>query len=327
MKLDLNLLKRLLVIKHPSKYEWPMLSFIINECYRIKNLEFQMDDFANIFITKNTNNPEYYPCVVAHTDEVLAHKNKEVVIKNGKIKGRDRLTGKRIGLGMDDANGICCALQLLKVIPDLKVCFTTEEEIGFNGADCAADNLDFFYNVSYLIQADRRGSSDLITYTNFIYSASEEWLEEATPIMAKYGYSEQAGIGTDIGVLAEKLQISGVNISCGYNKEHTDQEYTVIKDLENCLNFMEALLLNIPCERSYEIKINYKAYNTYYPSYKSKFNSYNRLYDGGFDPYDDDWDYPETGPKESEPEDWENWCRTCKTMDCMHCPHDNVAVL
>ena len=49
MKLDLALLKRLLVIDHPSKQEWPMLSFIINECYKIGNLEFEMDCYNNIF--------------------------------------------------------------------------------------------------------------------------------------------------------------------------------------------------------------------------------------------------------------------------------------
>lgn len=68
MKLDLNLLKRLLVIDHPSKQEWPMLSAIINECYKIDGLEFSIDSYANIFIIKNTTNPEYYPCIVAHTD-------------------------------------------------------------------------------------------------------------------------------------------------------------------------------------------------------------------------------------------------------------------
>ena len=316
MKLDLHLLKRLLVIDHPSKQEWPMISFIINECYKIKGLEFHMDEYCNIFITKNTTNPEYYPCVVSHMDCVLAHSNKDIVIKNGVIRGKDRLTGKRIGLGMDDANGICCALQLLKVIPDLKLCFTTEEEVGFLGADCAAENLDFFYNVSYLIQADRRGKSDLITYTNGIYSASNEWLEEATAVMAAYNYTEQTGIGTDIGVLAEKLQISGVNISCGYSKEHTDQEETVIKDLQNCLNFMEALLLTVPCNRQYEIKIDYLPYNRNYYSFYPREDEY--VYG-----YSDD-EYDKYAQKINNPPNWEKICGECKTMDCMHCPHDDL---
>lgn len=300
MKLDLNLLKRLLVIDHPSKHEWPMLSFIINECYKIGNLHFEMDGYCNIFITKNTTNPEFFPCVVSHIDCVIPNEHKEIKIKNNRITGKDKSTGKQIGLGADDVNGICCALQLLKVIPDLKVVFTTEEEVGFCGANYAAQNVDFFYNVSYMIQADRHGKSDLITHTNGIYSASEEWLKEATPIMAQYGYSEAWGIGTDIGVLAEELQVSGVNISCGYYNEHTNNETTVIPELQNCLDFMESLLKNIPFDKQYNIQIAYKAYNKY-----SNFN----------------WDYDKKNTLVDDyPLDDEFLaCKYCQSYDCMHC--------
>lgn len=293
MKLDLNLLKRLLVIDHPSKQEYPMLSAIMNECYKIGNLEFEIDSYCNIFITKNTNNPDYFIGVIAHTDCVKPHPNKAIKIKNGKIFGRNPVTGKQIGLGADDTVGICIALQLLKELPDLKVCFTTEEEVGFCGADVAAENINFFHDVSYLMQADRHGGSDLITYTNGIYSASEEWLQKVTPIMAKYKYKEEYGIGTDVGILSEKLELSGVNISCGYHSEHTDFEYMVISEIQNCLNFMEEIAKTILPDKQYEIKILYKPYTKYNLS--------------------DDY------PRESEiviP------CDHCKDWDCMNCPHD-----
>ena len=302
MKLDLRLLKRLLVIDHPSKQEWPMLSFIINECYKIGGLDFEMDSYNNIFITKNSSNPEYYPAVVCHTDCVLPHKNKQVDIQQGKIFGKDVKTNKRIGLGMDDANGICCAIQLLKSIPNLKVCFTTEEEIGYNGAYSAAENIDFWYNVSYMIQADRHGKSDLITFTNGIDSASDKWLEEASGVMAEFGYSEAPGIGTDIGVLAEELKISGVNISCGYYKEHTDKEYTIISELQNCLNFMEKLLFTIPTDKQYDIKIEYVPRTQTYGGWD--WNCRSDAYDDSPREYDDDDDLP---------------CHYCTDYDCMNC--------
>lgn len=303
MKLDLNLLKRLLTIDHPSKQEWPMLTAIINECYRIPGLEFELDNYSNLLITKNITNPDYYACVVAHTDCVIPHSNKSVKIKDNKITGRHSVTNKQIGLGMDDTVGICCALQLLKKHNNLKVCFTTEEEIGFNGAYEASENIDFFHDVSYFIQADRHGASDLITYTNCIYSASELWLEEATPIMAKYGYSEAHGLGTDIGVLAQALELSGVNISCGYYNEHTDKEYGVISEIENCLNFMDELLDRIPLDKQYEIKIAYHPYNVYNSSKH-------------------DFDYYDLKTKEDHPTD-EDWipCNTCRDFDCMNCPY------
>ena len=312
MKLDLKLLKRLLVIDHPSKQEWPMISFIMNECYRIGNLEFEMDSYANIFIKKNTTNPEFYPCVVAHMDCVKPHSKKEVKIKNGKIFGRNPVSGKQIGLGMDDANGICVALQLLKVIPNLKVCFTTEEECGFLGAEAASDNIDFFCDVSYFIQADRHGKSDLITYTNCIYATSELWLQEITPIMAKYKYSEEYGIGTDIGVLAETLQLSAVNVSCGYYREHTDSEYTVISELENCLNFIEEIINTVPVDKQYEIVIDYKAYNRYYGTrwdFEPDYSSYGSK--------------PKLIGNNDYPREWDDDlpCSKCKDFDCMNCPH------
>ena len=305
MKLDLNLLKRLLVIDHPSKHEWPMLSAIINECYKIGNLYFEMDGYCNIFITKNTSNPDFYPCVVAHTDCVIPCEHKKIKMKGNKIVGIDGKTNKRTALGADDTNGICCALQLLKALPDLKVCFTTEEEIGFLGAEYAADNIDFFYNVSYMIQADRRGNKDLITHTNGIHSASEAWLQEVSGIMAKYHYSEQYGIGTDIGVLAEKLQISGVNISCGYSSEHTVNESINVADLQNCLNFMLEIIKTVPLDKQYEIKIEYKPYTRYYDEY--------------YKHYYDDYEPKALGYDDFPKDDEHLACEHCSTYDCMNC--------
>lgn len=310
MKLDLNLLKRLLVINHPSKHEWEMLSAIINECYNIRGLHFEMDGYCNIFITKNTSNPDYYPCVVCHTDSVVSCDHKGLKIKNNRITGYDKMTKKQTALGADDTNGICCALQLLKVIPDLKVCFTTEEEIGFCGAEYASDNIDFFYNVSYMIQADRRGKADLITHTNGIHSASEIWLQEVSGLMAKFKYSEEYGIGTDVGVLSEKLQISGVNISCGYYNEHTVNETTVIPELQNCLNFMEAILKTVPLDKQYEIKVDYRPYSRYY-NYYDMYEPKASSPDDAMKHVDTSYDFPR--------DDDYLACDHCHTYDCMNC--------
>ena len=289
-----------------------MIAFVINECYKIGNLQFDIDGYANIFITKNTTNPEYFPCVVAHMDCILDCANKEVVIKDNKITGRDRLKGTQVGLGADDAVGICVALQLLKVMPDLKVCFTTEEEVGFKGADIAADNVDFFYDVSYLIQADRRNNSDLITFTNGIYSASETWLEQVTGIMAKFNYKEATGIGTDVGVLAERLQLSGVNVSCGYAKEHTNNEYIIIPDAQRCLNFIKSILETVILDRQYEIKVNYTNYYRYYNPNKKDY-TWNDQYNYDLDEIDKD--YP----------GYDDFlmCNNCKDFDCMNCKYYN----
>lgn len=312
MKLDLELFKRLLVIDHPSGSEWPMLSAIINECYKIGGLTFELDNYANILITKNTTNPVYYPMVIAHTDCVLSNSNKQVVINGDIISGRDAKTGKQIGLGSDDTAGVVCAIQLLKVCPNLKVLFTTEEEIGFVGAGVAAENIEFFLDVSYMIQADRHGKHDLITYTNGIYSASKEWLDCITPIMAKFGYSEEYGLGTDVGRIARTVEISGVNISCGYSKEHSNQETTSISALTNCLNFMYKILLTVPLNKQYTTD-SFNNYG-YYGSYgldKARGNTY----------YDDEYDFAHYPSLQDDSPGWDDIpCNNCKNnMDCMNC--------
>ena len=216
MKVNLKLLKRLYLIDHESTNEHDMISFILNYCYKIPHLIFSIDKERNLFITKNTTNPENYACVVAHMDTIHNFTSaRELVIKNNIITAKYIKSGIQCGLNADDCNGILVALQLLETLPNLKVCFTTQEEIGGIGAYEAANNIEFFLNVRYLIQADRRGNKDLITHTNGIDSASEKFVEDIQSLMEKYNYSESIGTFTDIGVLASKLLISGVNVSCG----------------------------------------------------------------------------------------------------------------
>ena len=65
------------------------------------------------------------------------------------------------GLGADDKNGIWIALKCLEQFPVLKIAFFKEEEIGCGGSSVA--DMSFFKDCRYCIQADRKGSSDLIT--------------------------------------------------------------------------------------------------------------------------------------------------------------------
>lgn len=317
MKLDLKLLKRLYLVNSPSRGEQPMMSFIINHCYKIPNLKFEIDHYNNLFITKNTTNPEYYPCVVAHMDRVVTnHGPYRVVVNNGVIKGEHIRNGLPSGLGADDSNGICIALQLLKEMPNLKVVFTTEEEIGAIGAREAALNIDFLNDVMYFLQADRRGSSDLITDTNGITVVSPEFLTDLSPIMIKYGYQEDpTGTLTDIGELCEQLKICGCNISCGYYGAHSSKEYTVISELQNCLNFMEEVI-NTLQGKVYELDVKY-TYSSYY----------NDGYDFDWSPDMEDWEKYDAACRKAEAEapkeiDYESIpCDKCRDMDCMNCKY------
>lgn len=302
MKVNLKLLKRLYLIDHESINEHDMISFILNYCYKIPHLIFAVDSERNIFITKNTTNPENYACIVAHMDTVHSFTTaRELIIHDGVISAQYIKSGLPCGLNADDCNGILVALQLLETLPNLKVCFTTQEEIGGKGADVAADNIEFFLDVRYLIQADRRGKSDLITHTNGIDSASEEFVKDIKSLMEKYGYLEGIGTFTDIGILANKLLISGVNVSCGYYNEHTFKECCNINELNNCLNFIHDIIISLDGQDTF-YKI--EAQNSY-----EYIHDYSK-YDYGNYSYDD-------SPKD----DYSLPCDHCSNQDCMNCKY------
>lgn len=309
MKLNTKLLKDLYMIDHPSGSEQQMITFILNYCKNIPNITFELDHYNNLFVTKNTNNPETYACLLAHTDQIETNKGAyRVYESNGVMYGLHKIDGSRCGLGCDDANGICVALQMLEELPDLKVIFTTEEEVGAKGAVEACFNTDFLYNIRYFLQADRRGASDLITHTNGIDVVTDEFILDLSPIINKYGYSENTGTFTDVGELVENVRVCGVNISCGYYLEHTVNEYCKISELENCLNFIYEILTTLTSDKQYHIEVLNK--------YSSNYNYY--------------WDYephPDKAEEEypSESSDYysdfsDNLpCDKCRDMDCMNC--------
>lgn len=317
-QLNTDLLKTLCEIVHPSQREQAMISFILNFCYSIEGISFELDEANNLFIEKNTTNPEVFPCLVAHMDEILHYTGTKCArIKGNKIYGYYKKTGKQCGLGLDDTFGIYICLHCLFCLTDVKVCLTTQEEMGCVGAELAALNIDFFDNCRFLLQADRMGGQDLITHTNGIDITSDEFLKDIDPLLEKYKYKEARGTMTDVGTLKENINLSAVNISCGYYCAHTHKEYGNLTELQNCLNF----ILDI-------IRLNNKVYkHTADLTY-----SYSRFLSGGWK-YDNEeeeyaygrrYSYTYEDPDEYYYEQLAKNCETCKTYNCEECAHSHL---
>lgn len=333
MKLDIKLLKKLCLIPAASRNEQPMISFILNYCYNIDNLEFELDHYNNLFITKNTNNPDYYPCVIAHMDRIITHKGPYGVnVKAGTITGFHKVDKSPCGLGLDDGVGICCALQLLDKLPNLKVVFTTEEEIGAIGAREATTNIDFLSNVRYFLQADRRGNSDFIVHTNGIQVSSPEFIKDLTPLMHTYGYLQATGTLTDVGEFCEELGISGCNLSCGYYGAHSSKEYGIIEDIQRCLDLMEEIILTLPEDKVYTLEVKkywYSKEDDPYGLYRDYYGYDDDTYDFEWKPDEDAWEKYDEACKKAEEEAPKELaydeipCDYCKNMDCMNCKYVN----
>ena len=236
----MELLKQLYCIHSPSGNERAMKKFIRRYIRKhIPGAKIETDQTGNLYIIKGT--APSYPCIVAHLDQVQRAHSKDFSLMETKelIFGYSRKRRRQEGLGADDKNGIWIALRCLERYGILKVAFFVEEETGCRGSSQA--RMEFFNNARFVIQPDRRGYKDLVTTIGWTELCSREFLMAAG--YERFGYQETEGAMTDILALKENgLAVSCINLSCGYYEPHTDMEFTVKKDLLNCLKLVEHII-------------------------------------------------------------------------------------
>ena len=158
----MKLLKKLYSIHSKSGKEQKMIKFLL---WWIRNnvpgAKVELDrEVGNIYITKGI--ADTYPCLVAHIDQVQSIHSRDFQA----IETKDIIFGyspknKRLeGLGADDKNGVWICLKCLLKYDVLKCALFVGEEVGCVGSSKA--DMDFFKDVRFVIQCDRRGSNDLI---------------------------------------------------------------------------------------------------------------------------------------------------------------------
>lgn len=241
--MNTQLLKKLYSIYSPSGKEEKMIRFLSSYIRTLPgNISISQDQYGNLYVVKGIG--ESYPCLVNHIDQV-AHCNhsgdfkaietKEIIF--GYSPGKRRFEN----LGADDKNGIFICLECLKKYDTVKVAFFKEEETGCIGSSNAC--MPFFSDVRFVLQPDRKGNSDLITSIGYSELCSEGFIEAVEA--EKWGYNEKNGLITDVLILKENgLEVSCVNLSCGYYNAHSGEEITVKKDLMKCLSFVEHIIEN-----------------------------------------------------------------------------------
>lgn len=235
---DLDLLKVLVEKQSPSKTteEAAFIQWLSAYCSK-KGYEVTKDSHRNIYVTKGFSSA--FPCIVAHTDTNQdLHSSLELVRIGDILMGWNKLKGTQCGAGFDDKVGILIALQCLEIFENIKAFFPALEEVGYIGSSKA--NMKFFDDVGYCFQPDRNSrKNDICSYTNGTDTASKEFISTLAHVMLNYDYKEAQGVGTDIGELKwNGLKCSAVNVSCGYFREHYDEEVCSVSLLHNCLNFI-----------------------------------------------------------------------------------------
>lgn len=206
-----------------------------------QNTVTSVDEYGNLYVVKGSHE-RTVNCVIAHLDinQRTITDDIEMLEINNWILGIDRATGQQIGLGHDDKTGVYFCLQALKRFKNIRAFFPLDEEVGCVGSRSASP--EFFENVGFMLQLDRRGYGDISTYTNGNDVLSLDTQKEFQPLLDAYGYKYTRTVSTDVGFLVGAIDIQGTNISCGYYNEHSNNEVLNTLQYDNAEQFGFSLL-------------------------------------------------------------------------------------
>ena len=156
------------------------------------------------------------------------------------------------GLGADDRAGVFAIIKILQSGYRPSVIFTTDEEAGGIGANTLAnDYVDCpIPNLKYMIELDRRGTNDCVFY--------DCYCPEFVKYVESFGFCEKWGSFSDISFLMPMWMICGVNLSVGYEDEHSYVETLNINTLFDIIRKVKNMLdeTDIPDFEYDELKYN-----------------------------------------------------------------------
>lgn len=138
------------------------------------------------------------------------------------------------GLGSDDRAGIFAILQIVQSGLRPSIILTTDEERGGLGAQKLAKRECPIPFLRYMIQLDRRGNNDCVFYDCYCPSFIE--------YVESFGFLEKKGSYSDISFLMPAWQVCGVNLSVGYEDEHSYTEHLDINALFRTIKIVTKML-------------------------------------------------------------------------------------
>lgn len=137
------------------------------------------------------------------------------------------------GLGADDRAGVYAIIKILDGGFHPHIIFTTDEEKGGLGAD-ELGKLACPFNAKYIIELDRRNTNDCVFYD----CGNEDFIK----YIQSFGFVKSYGSFSDISILCPQWKVCGVNLSVGYQNEHSYSEFLNIKALERTINILKKML-------------------------------------------------------------------------------------
>lgn len=220
--------------------------------------------------------------LVAHMDTVFPNPPKELYYDQKK-----NVMWSPIGAGFDDRAGIYAIIRLLKKGYKPSIILTTDEERGGLGADkLVTDKAEAPTDLKYLIELDRCGAKDCV-----FYDCNNP---EFDTYIESFGFEMALGTFSDIGIICPAWGIAGVNLSIGYECEHSTSEHLFVHDMLATIAKVEQMLKDADNIEAFE----YIPFENYVYSYQ--------------------WD-PSYGISKEE---WDSWMN--RTQQCAYCHYEDV---
>jgi putative aminopeptidase FrvX len=256
---DLEFFKKLLSVPSKTYQEDLMIEFICDYLYSM-GYEFYLDESSNIYVTKGVS--DNYPCFVAHLDTVHSLKPirvEERSLTNDKgeyklsLQGFSMFNDQPVGIGGDDKCGIFVCLKLLEELDNVKIAFFVSEEVGCIGS-YQADSY-FFSDVGYVVQFDAPSNYMVSEYCSGtkLFERDSEFFKRIEPVLKETfnpDYLLQKHPYTDVRALKELFpEINMINLSCGYHRYHTPNEYIIVDEVQNAIDTGIEIYNKLGCER------------------------------------------------------------------------------
>jgi len=253
--MNIEKFKELLSVPSKTYQEEDMVEYLCNELDKINGVSYYRDSMMNIYVTKGIlEEGEYYPMFISHTDTVHSKIDK-ILIKEERLQRPNTfgksfddtlvdvlkaydVEGNPTGIGGDDKCGIFICLELLKQIDKIKVGLFVSEETGCHGSSNC--DITFLEDVGYITQYDAPGNHLISEVCSGVklFERNGDFFQKVLPVIES-GFGNEMLIQshpyTDVSQLKKKVDVSCINISCGYYNMHTKDEFVSIDDVKKSI--------------------------------------------------------------------------------------------
>ena len=217
-----------------------------------------VDDYGNILAEVTFGRASREPVLTillnSHLDVVDEIEAGREILKCGSV-----WTSSSGILGADDRAGVGVILHTLKQLQQMefrtpvkvKIAFTVEEEVGLCGARAVSSG--FLEDVQAAFVVDRRGRGDIVTGTYGI-DFCDELFGAMLALIGNLGDHEDRweptlGGSSDTRIWAQQ-GIQSVNLSVGYQHEHTSREELNLDDAFATANLLKKVFLHLDLLKS-----------------------------------------------------------------------------